>query len=562
LPEGIADRLLQAGGLSLFSVLEILGEAVTIRAPDDTLIYANRAAREDMGLESIEELQRRSPRALMDEYIVTDENGRTLRMEDLPSVRLLRGEPAEPLLLHSVSRAGGHVGWRLLKAALLRDGDGDVVAAVTVIENITGVKTAEMRMRVLAESGRLLVSSLDYQQTLSNVANVAVPALADWCTVDLVDQHMRRENVAIAHRNPDKAELAARLRELQPEELDPGQALTRVLRTGVSELYDDVSDERLVRGARSAEELALLRELEMRSVAIVPMRVPRRILGVMTLVTSESRRKLTVEDLSLAEELARRAAVAVENARLHTTLSGIAETLQQGLRPEQPPEVPGWEIAALYRPSGAADRVDVGGDFYEVFETDEGWFALIGDVTGKGVNAATMTALMRYGARFTSRREPRPISILRRLNEFLTDRPGDSLCTVLCARLGDGDITLSSAGHPAAMIAAPDGTIDEAPSSGPLLGAFSDPEWPEQTVPIVPGALILLYTDGVTESAGERGRFGAARLRALLAEYAGRSPAEVLDALDRALGEFGHGSPRDDVAALALRPTRRPAQPS
>jgi PAS domain-containing protein len=129
--------LLQGGGPSLFDVLEILGEAVTIRAPDNSIIYANRAAREDMGFESVEELRSRNPRALMDDYIVTDENDTELHMDDLPSVRLLRGEPAEPLLLHSVSRSGGHVGWRLLKAALLRGHQGEVIAAVTVIENVT-----------------------------------------------------------------------------------------------------------------------------------------------------------------------------------------------------------------------------------------------------------------------------------------------------------------------------------------------------------------------------------------------------------------------------------------
>jgi PAS domain S-box-containing protein len=550
----LADRLLQGGGPSLFDLLEILGEAITIRAPDNSIIYANRAAREDMGIASLEDLRSRSPRSLMDDYVVTDENGRDLRMEDLPSVRLLRGEPADPLLLRAVSRRGGQEAWRLLKAALLRDHEGEVIAAVTVIENVTAVKAAELRMRVLAESGRLLASSLDYEQTLSNVARVAVPALADWCTVDLVDEQLRRQNVAIAHRSPDKAEIAARLRELEPDELDPGRALTRVLTTGVSELYDEISDEQLRQAARDPEELELLRAMQMRSVAIVPLRVPRRILGVMTLVTAESRRKLTMDDLALAEQLGRRAAVAVENARLHTTLSGIAETLQQSLLPDEPPAIPDWDVAALYRPSGAGDRLDVGGDFYEVFDTEEGWLALIGDVTGKGVDAAARTSLMRYGARFTSRFEPRPGSILRRLNEFLTERPGDSLCTMLCAKLRAGCVTLSSAGHPPAMIVAPGGDVRESPASGPLLGAFRDPEWPEEDVPIASDELMLLYTDGVTETAGTRGRFGAARLRALLSDHAGRSPAELLARLDRALDDFSGGARRDDVAAVALRP--------
>ena len=280
----------------------------------------------------------------------------------------------------------------------------------------------------------------------------------------------------------------------------------------------------------------------------------------MTLVTADSRRRLTPEDLELAEQLARRAAVAVENARLHSTLAEVAATLQQSLLPDELPDVPGWEIASLYRPAGARQRIDVGGDFYEIFDTDNGWFALIGDVTGKGVNAAALTALIRHGARFASRLEPQPAAILARLNEFLRQRPGDSLCTVLCAQLGRGDIVLSSAGHPRGMIVAANGQVDEAPVPGPLLGAFPDGEWPEQTVAVDKNVLILLYTDGVTDTAGASERFGVARLSALLSEHAGASPQELLAQLDVAIETFSGGVLKDDVAALALRP-RGPSVP-
>ena len=542
----------------MVELLEILGEAVTIRAPDNKIIYANRAMRERMGFDTLDQLRSRPPRELMDDYAVTDEHGSALRMEDLPSVRLLHGEPAGPLLLHAVNRSTGEVRWQLLKAAALRDDAGEILAAVTVIEDVTAVKAAELRTRVLAESGRLLVSSLDYQQTLRNVANVAVPALADWCAVDLVDENLRREHVATAHRDPDKRRLAARLREFEPDQLDSESALSRVIRTGASELHPDVSDEQLAQGARSAEQLQLLRELQIRSAAVVPMRVPKRTLGVMTLVTAESRRRLTPDDLALAEQLARRAALAVENARLHTTLAEVAATLQQSLLPDELPDVPGWEIAALYRPAGAEDRIDVGGDFYEIFDTDDGWFALIGDVTGKGVHAAALTAVIRQGARFASRREPQPAAILRRLNEFLRQRPGDSLCTALCAQLCDGHAVLSSAGHPPAMIVAAGGQIREAAATGPLLGAFTNTEWPEQTVPVAADELLLLYTDGVTETAGASERFGSSRLQSLLREHAGVGPRELLARLDAAIEAFSSRSGRDDIAALAIRPRPRP----
>jgi serine phosphatase RsbU (regulator of sigma subunit) len=359
--------------------------------------------------------------------------------------------------------------------------------------------------------------------------------------------------VATAHRDPAKRRLADRLRELQPAQLEPERALTRVLRTGLSELYSDISDEQLAQAADSDEELELLRALQMRSVVLVPMRVPQRILGVMTLVTAESLRTLTTEDLALAEQLGRRAAVAVENARLHTKLAEVASTLQRDLLPDELPDVPGWEVAALYKPAGESPRVDVGGDFYELFETDAGWCALIGDVTGKGVRAAAMTAMMRHGARFASRLEPQPMAILSRLNEFLRQRRGDSMCTALCMQLGIHEIVLCSAGHPPALIVNSQGQVREEPTTGPLLGAFANPTWPEQTLTVKADELILLYTDGISETAGNGERFGIERLRALMAKHAGATPDGLLADIDTTLDAFSADSGRDDIAALALR---------
>ena len=144
-------------------------------------------------------------------------------------------------------------------------------------------------------------------------------------------------------------------------------------------------------------------------------------------------------------------AIAVESSRLQTTISRVAETLQQSLIPNDPPSVPGWELAALYRPAGAAERIEVGGDFYEVFDAGPASIALIGDVTGHGVTAATVTALMRYGARFASRLEPQPAAILHRLDEELR-RLSVRRCAPPCAHGSARDeLVLSSAGHPPAL---------------------------------------------------------------------------------------------------------------
>jgi PAS domain S-box-containing protein len=550
-----AARLAHGDISILTELLDILGEAITIRDTGGEIVYANRAALAHLGFDSMDELQRRSSASIMDDYIVEDEHGEPLTLADVPSVRLMRDEPAAPLLMRVVHRVTGEVRWNLLKATALRGEDRSFLGAITVIEDVSAVKTAEVRTRILAESGRILASSLEYQETLRNVANIAVPALADWCAVDLVDTENRREHVVTTHRDPAKQQLARRLRELEPNELDTDHAVGRVLRTGVSELYPDVTDEQLLQGARSDEHLRMLRELGMRSVVIVPLRVPARTLGLMTLVTAESRRRLNEEDLALAEQLGRRAAVAVENSRLHTTLAGLAHTLQQSLLPNRLPDLPGWQVASLFRPAESEQRIDVGGDFYEFIEHDGTWFVPVGDVTGKGVAAASVTALMRHGARFASRFEPEPRAILGRLDEALRQQPSGALCTAMCFCLHDDHIVISSAGHPPAMIADGRGGVREAPAPGPLLGAFADAHWPEQTVPIAADELLLLYTDGVVETRGDRERFGSARLRALLAQHAAKGPAEVLDRLDEALNAFRHGPGRDDVLALALKRT-------
>ena len=531
----------------------MLAEAVTIRDPEGQIVYANRTALTSMGFGSLEELRSRTTVSIMDEYIVEDEHGQPLSMQDVPSVRMMNGEPAPPLLMRTVNKATGVEFWRLLKTTAMRDERGGFLGAMTVIEDVTSVKTAEVHTRVLAESGRILASSLDYQQTLGNIAEVAVPSLADYCGVDLLDDRGRLERVAAAHRDPARQKLAAELRQLAPEQLDPSNPSRRVLSTGTSELFPEITDADLVAAARNEEHLALLRALEIRSLMIVPMRVPSHTIGLMTLATAESRRRLSAADVELAEQLGRRAAVAVENSRLHTKLAGVAETLQQSLLPDEVPEIPGWEAASLYRPAQAEQRIDVGGDFYEFFEHDGTWFAIVGDVTGKGVTAASMTALMRHGARVASRLEPHPSAILSRLDEALKLSSRRSLCTALCLSLHDGHVIISSAGHPPGLLVQRDGTVRQAPSPGPLLGAFEGAEWHEEAVSIAPGEVLVLYTDGVIESAGEVDRFGEQRLQALLAEQAGRAPAELLAHLDAALEAFRAGPERDDVAAVALR---------
>jgi anti-anti-sigma factor len=252
------------------------------------------------------------------------------------------------------------------------------------------------------------------------------------------------------------------------------------------------------------------------------------------------------------------AAVTSERRRAEEAEREIAETLQRSLLPEAAPPIAGWEIATLYRPAGVAE-VEVGGDFYDFFATPEGWIVIIGDVAGKGVQAAAMAGLVRHGARFVSQTENGPAAILARLDHALREQPTLSLCSALCVSVRADHLVVSSAGHPSPILVRLDGRIREIGGGGPMLGFLPGASWPERTVPVGPDETVLLYTDGVTDTRGEPERFGQRRLADLLIEHADLCPDELLGELESALEQFQLGPQSDDTAAIALRVQRSPA---
>jgi PAS domain S-box-containing protein len=551
------ERALAGSEQRLRAIVDSLAEAITIRGRDNRLIYANRAALERLGIDTTEELAAADPRLLMGSYEAIAEDGTEIGMDDLPSVRLLRGEVPEPLMLRSVDRGTGEERWVLLKATAVRDATGEIEAAVTIIEDVTDSKRMQLRSDFLARAGTVLASSLDYQQTLRNVAGLAVPQIADWCGVDLFDEDGRREPVAVAHVDPARLEMASKLRAYEPEELDPDQGIGRVRRTGEAALYEEISDEMLIGAAVDEEHLRLLRAVGMRAVLIVPMTARGRAIGTLTLVSAESGRAFDESDVEFAGQIAARAALAVENARLYSERSEIARTLQNSLLPEALPELPDWEIAALYRPAG--QHSEVGGDFYDFWDADGDWLMMIGDVTGKGVRAAAVTSLVRHAAWTASEFDPRPAHLLERINAALRRRPALSVCTALCLRIRGSQATVASGGHPL-LWRLGEGGVEEVGRHGTLLGAFARVQWPEQSFQMRPGETLVAITDGVTDTLGpDDERFGSARLCELLMNVRRESPAAIRERVIAALEQFQVGAQADDTALVVMRRVAQPA---
>ena len=262
-----------------------------------------------------------------------------------------------------------------------------------------------------------------------------MPELADWCCVDVPDERGVVRRAAIGAGDADRDALQRMRDALSMDPDDPGSP-AHVLRTGRGVRHRRL---RRCRGAApgpaaTSERAAVLRASGTRSAMVVPMVAGDRAIGVVTLGTSHSARRLGEAELALADELARRAGIAVENARLHAARSQIATTLQRSLLPPRLPVVPGVTIAARFRAAG--ETSEVGGDFYDVFAVGDAWMVIVGDVTGKGPGAATITSLARYTMRTAAMYERSPGAVLARLNAALAADPERrQICTAVCARI-------------------------------------------------------------------------------------------------------------------------------
>jgi PAS domain S-box-containing protein len=416
---------------------------------------------------------------------------------------------------------------------------------------------ARRRLALFAAAGTTLSASLDYEATLEGIAHLVVPELADWCMVDVLEEDGSVKQLAAAHADPTREDL---LRELMSHrrfgEDSPG-TVARVLRTGRSALTPEVSDALLVERTTGEEHLRVLMRLGIRSFMSVPLLARGRTLGAMTLVSSEPERLYGEEDLSLAQGLAYRCALAVDNARLYRERSHIARTLQRSLLPRLP-EAPGIEVGVEYLPIG--EENEVGGDFYDLIETEqERRLAVIGDVCGKGAAAAAVTALTRYTIRAVAMRQDEPSAVLTALNEAMIRQLGDNqFCTVACARLssvpGGLELSVARGGHPPPLVVRADGTVEAVMPQGRALGVFLDPGLRVEHVRLSPGDAAVFYTDGITEARGPDGSiFGEERLRSLLSSCVGLDAQDIAERLKNVTLEYGEGNPRDDLAVLVLR---------
>lgn len=530
----------------LDAILATVDGAIIVRDIHGEMVYANQAAADLLRLSDPEAIAALRSGEAMQMFDVYSERGDLVELADLPGARVLAGETnPPPMIVRNVVRATGEERWLVDKATAIRDEQARVVMAVNLVEDITATKRAELAQRLLATTGRRATEGQDTDSTLQAMADAAVPELADWAGVDLLEPDGTIRTVAVAHSDPAKVKLGWQLRTRWPVARTDPDGLAAVIRTGEAQLVHDITEEMLEAGAADPEHLLILRQVGLRSTMVVPLRAPDGVLGALSFVSSTARR-FDASHLALAEDLGRQAGVIVRDARLLRERAEIARTLEDGLLPQTLPKLPGWSVSAAY--SAASGVNQVGGDFYDLVTFDERWAAIIGDVVGKGAPAAALTALVRHTLVAAIRATGDGGRALEITNARMCETDELNLCTVaLVIGDGRGTLTVYRAGHPAPLLARK-GQVREVGATGTLLGLEKQYANSSETVVVEPGDQILLFTDGVTEARRGQEFFGEDRLHEAVRETDVTLAPSIMDQVRHFAGE----KQSDDIALLAL----------
>ncbi|GHG44704.1 SpoIIE family protein phosphatase [Streptomyces griseocarneus] len=418
----------------------------------------------------------------------------------------------------------------------------------------------------LVEASDLLAGTLDRDQTLALMAQMTVPTLAAWCAVyTIADQSSEPELSYVLHEDEDRIDgLKALLAKVAPPEPVPTPgarvwtapteaAHSAALRTSLRSLgLADTTGNMPAPGTSLATAAAVGGET-----VVLPLVARNRVIGMLTLgkPTDDHFRQ---EILELAEDLSRRAALALDNARLYSERTAISQSLQRSLLPPELPDVPGVEVEVIYRAAGEGN--EVGGDFYDLFPIRDGAYGFaIGDVCGTGPEAAAVTGLARHALRLLAREGFGGPAVLQRLNAAILDEGARSrFLTLLYGELwpqpdGSALLKVVCAGHPLPLRLRQDGTVEPAADPQPLLGVMEDLELYEQTVTLDPGDVLLCVTDGVTERREGTRMLGDDGLTDVLTTCTGLTAGAVAARILRAVERFAAEPASDDMAILAMR---------
>jgi serine phosphatase RsbU (regulator of sigma subunit)/PAS domain-containing protein len=416
------------------------------------------------------------------------------------------------------------------------------------------VRAMTRRMDLVIAVTRLLLDNRTFSEalTIQRCARLLAGDIASWVIVDIERSDLLRRQFVIGPPGEPSRELARTVRGADPQ---PGSTPEQVYAAGTPVLMADVEDTAVLGSAPDGTPLLIL--LGVTGLLSVPITDGTAVYGALTLARTPGEGRFEIADLALAEVLGQHLGVAIRVDRMFRQQSVVAEALQGSLLPARLPDVPGLDLSAAYVP--ASEGLEVSGDFYDVFPVQDGaWAITIGDVCGKGQEAAAMTAAARHAIRVLARWNPDPADVLAKVNEVVL--AGDYEDRFVTAKLAylrwDGSrmrVELASAGHPGPAVVRPDGRVDVLNGGGLPLGLFPDAEPAVQQLELAEGDLLFFYSDGVTEARSEDLRYFEDTLADELAGLAGRSASETTRMVQGLVAAFSQEQLRDDMTILVAR---------
>jgi len=406
------------------------------------------------------------------------------------------------------------------------------------------------RLSFLAEASDLLAGNLDQEKTVALAAQLVVPRLAAWCAALLPGENGELSPAYVWHADESLIDaLTGLLQEVPAPEVRPGEG-PREWSLSAAAASPPARDP----GSGAEAELAS------DPAWCLPLVARDRSLGIF-LIGRPREGALAREAVELAEDLTRRVALALDNARLYSEQLQATNALQRSLLPPELPDIPGVELAAGYEAAGEGN--EVGGDFYDVFEATPGrWRFAIGDVCGKGPEAAAVTGLTRHALRILAREGHDVPTVLERLNALIVDEGSRARFITLihgelmptAAQGQPAVVSLVCAGHPQPLVLRSAGGVDVVADPQPLLGVLDGVTFKQDTFRLFPGDVLLCVTDGVTERrCGDRLLDDADGLRDVLGECPDLNAGSVVARIQRTVREFGSDPPTDDLALLVFR---------
>jgi len=424
----------------------------------------------------------------------------------------------------------------------------------------TAVQVMTRRMDMVTAVTRLLLDNSTFSEavTLQRCARLLAGDIASWVIVDVERADRLRRQFVIGPRDEAQEDLARRARTVDPQ---AGTVPAQVHSAGRSVVLAHADDPGILGTTPDGAPLLML--LGVTSLLSVPISDGTTTYGVLTLGRQATEGHFEIAELGLAQELGEHLGVAIRVDRMFRHRSAVAEALQGSLLPARLPDIEGLDLSAAYVPAG--EGLEVSGDFYDVFPVQGGWAITVGDVCGKGQEAAAMTAATRHAIRAIAHWSPDPVETLAKVNEvILAGDYEDRFVTVELAYLRWEDdrvhVMLASAGHPGPVVVRPDGRVEVVSGGSLPLGLFPDAE-PERTeLELEPGDLLFFYSDGVTEARSADMRYFEERLADELAGLAGRSAAETTRMVQSLVARFSGDALRDDVTILVAKVTSPPSR--